>query len=116
MFVSCGWCCGASPVGCSAPFVSSVVPLARASGASFLCCRPSSRSFSRWVVVGFFSSRAAAGAFAASAARLLSAAEFSAGASFCVVRRSGSWWCVSVPVFVVLFASGSCPSFWARLS
>ena len=103
-----GACASASsPVPCPAPFASWVVPCARVVGASFVSLRPSSRSFSGWVVVAFFSSRAAAGSFAARASWLLPASSFSCGASFVVARRCGVWWCASVPVSV---AWGSVPS------
>ena len=104
-----------SPVPCPAPFVSWVVPCARAVGASFVSLRPSSRSFSRWVVVSFFPSRAAAGSFAGRVASLLPGSSFSCGASFVVVRRCGAWWCASVPVSVVWGSvpASSCPVFFA---
>ena len=104
-----------SPPFCSAPFVSEVVSLARAAGASWVSLRPSSRSFSRWVVVVSFSSRAAAGGFASSVAGLLPGSAFSAGVPSCVVRRCGSWWCASVPVSVLFpFVPVSrCPVFFA---
>ena len=139
----------ASPVFCAAPFPGEVVRLARAAGASFVCCRPSSRSFSRWVCVAFFPyraaaqgfavpvaglfpasefsrapfcacrpsvrsfsrwvcvvffrSRAAASSFAVPVAGLLSGSEFSCGSGFCLVRSSGGWFRVSVPVAVEAF-------------
>ena len=104
-----------SPVGCPAPFVSQVVLLARAAGASWVCLRPSSRSFSRWVVVVFFSSPAAASGFAAPVAGLLPGSAFSAGVGSCVVRRCGSWWCASVPVSVLfpVVPVSRCPVFFA---
>lgn len=106
-----------SPVGCFAPFVSDVVPLARAAGASWLCLRPSSRSFSRWVVVAFFPSFAAASGFASPVAGLLPGAAFSGGVSSCVVRRCGSWWCASVPVSVLfpLVPVSRCPVLFASV-
>ncbi len=107
----------ASPVFCAAPFPGEVVRLARAAGASFVCCRPSSRSFSRWVCVAFFRSRAAAQGFAVPVAGLLSGSEFSCGSGFCSVRSSGGWFRVSVPVAVEAFSpvSGLCPCFWVAL-
>lgn len=106
-----------SPVPCPAPFVSWLVPCARAAGASFVSLRPSSRSFSGWCVVAFFSSRSAAGSFAARAAWLLPAGSFSCGVSFVVVRRCGSWWCASVPVSVAFGSvpASSCPVFFAAV-
>ncbi|MDJ0589859.1 MAG: hypothetical protein QNJ72_07665 [Pleurocapsa sp. MO_226.B13] len=104
-----------SPVPCPAPFVSWVVPCARAVGASFVSLRPSFHSFSRWVVVAFFPNRAAAGSFAVRVASLLPGSSFSRGASFVVVRRRGSWWCASVPVSVAFGSvpASSCPVFFA---
>ena len=90
-----------SPCFCPAPFVSEVRPLARVAGASWLCLRPSARSFSYWCLVVFFSSRSAASRFAAPVAGLLPGSSFSAGVSSVVVRRCGAWWCVSVPVSVL---------------
>ncbi len=107
----------ASPVFCAAPFPGEVRRLALAAGASFLCCRPSSRSFSRWVCVVFFRSRSAASSFAVPVAGLLSGSEFSCGSGFCLVRSSGGWFRVSVPVAVEAFSpvSGLCPCFWVAL-
>ena len=77
--VSSGLVAGAvsSPPSCPAPFPGEVRRLAVAAGASWLCLRPSVRSFSRWCVVVYFSSRAAASAFAAPVAGLLPGASFS---------------------------------------
>ena len=96
-----------SPVSVAAP-VPGVVARLAAAGASFLCVRPSFRSFSRWVAVVLFSSGSAAGSFAAAAS-----ARF--GFSFCAVRRRGSWFAVSVPCFVSWFvsAAGSLPCLWS---
>jgi hypothetical protein len=58
--------------------------LALSAGASFLCLRPSERSFSRWVAVVFFSSSAAATAFAAPVAGLFPSGSFSR-VPFCAV-------------------------------
>ena len=104
-----------SPVPCPAPFVSWVVPCVSAVGGSFVSLRPSSRSFSGWVVVAFFSSRASAGSFARRASWLLPAGSFSCGSSFVSVRRCGSWWCASVPVSVVSGSvpASACPVFFA---
>ena len=73
MSVSSGLVAGAvsSPPSCPAPFPGEVRRLAVAAGASWLCLRPSVRSFSRWCVVVFFSSRAAASGFAAPVPALL---------------------------------------------
>ena len=97
-----------SPVSVSAPVPGVVARLAASAGASFLCVRPSVRSFSRWVAVVLFSSSAAAGSFAAAAS-----ARF--GFSFCAVRRRGSWFAVSVPCSVSWFvaAAGSLPCLWS---
>ena len=104
-----------SPVPCPAPFPSWVVPCASVVGASFVSLRPSSRSFSGWVVVAFFSSRCAAGSFARRASWLLPAGSFSCGASFVAVRRRGFWWCASVPVSVAWGSvpASSCPVLFA---
>ena len=110
-----------SPPSCPAPFPGEVRRLAVVAGASWLCLRPSSRSFSRWCLVVFFSSRSAAFGFAARASWLLSASacspQFSSGVSSVVVRCCGSWWCVSVPVSVVFPAvsPSSCPVFFASV-
>ena len=97
-----------SPVSVSAPVPGVVARLAASVGASFLCVRPSVRSFSRWVAVVLFSSGSAAGSFASACA-----ARF--GFSFCAVRRRGSWFAVSVPCFVRWFAAsaGSLPCLWS---
>ncbi len=91
--VSSGLVAGAvsSPPCCPAPFPGEVRRLAVAAGASWLCLRPSVRSFSRWCVVVFFSSRAAASDFAAPVAGLLPGTSFSAGVSSVVLRRCGAW-------------------------
>ena len=104
-----------SPPSCPAPFPGQVRRLAVAAGASWLCLRPSSRSFSRWVVVVFFSSRSSAAGFAAPVPAVLPGACFSSGVSSVVVRRCGSWWCVSVPVSVVsaVVPVSRCPVFFA---
>ena len=118
-----GACSSASsPVPCSAPFVSWVVPCARAAGASWLCLRPSSHSFSGWVLAVSFSSSGAAGSFAARASWLLSASacspQFSCGVSFVSVRPCGSWWRAYVPVSVVWGSvpASSCPVLFASVS
>ena len=115
--VSSGLVAGAvsSPPSCPAPFPGEVRRLAVAAGADWLCLRPSARSFSRWCVVVFFSSRAAASGFAAPVAGLLPGASFSAGVSSVVVRRSGAWWCVSVPVSVLfpVVPVSRCPCLFA---
>lgn len=105
---SVSWRSVSSPVSCPAPVPGEVVAVASAAGASFLCVRPSSRSVSRWVAVVYFSSPAAASAFAASAAQ-------EGGFPFCVVRSVGQWQLVSVPVAVSGFeaASGSLPCLFA---
>ena len=97
-----------SPVSVSAPVPGVVARFAASAGASFLCVRPSLRSFSRWVAVVLFSSGSAAGSFAAAVS-----ARF--GFSFCAVRRRGSWFAVSVPCSVSWFvaAAGSLPCLWS---
>ena len=97
-----------SPVSVAAPVPGAVARFAASAGASFLCVRPSVRSFSRWVAVVLFSSGSAAGSFAAAAS-----ARF--GFSFCAVRRCGSWFAVSVPCSVSWFvsAAGSLPCLWS---
>ena len=97
-----------SPVSVSAPVPGVVARFACSSGASFLCVRPSVRSFSRWVAVVLFSSSGAAGSFASACV-----ARF--GFSFCAVRRRGSWFAVSVPCCVSWFVSavGSLPCLWS---
>ena len=97
-----------SPSSVSAPVPGLVARFACSSGASFLCVRPSVRSFSRWVAVVLFPSSAAAGSFAAAAS-----ARF--GFPFCAVRRCGSWFAVSVPCFVSRFCAvaGSLPCLWS---
>ena len=99
-----------SSVGCSAPAPGVVAAAASAAGASFLCVRPSGRSFSWWVCAVLFGSRAAASRFARAAA-----AGF--GLSFCLVRRAGSWFSVSVPCLVFSFSvpAGSFPCLWCSL-
>ncbi|MGB5595481.1 MAG: hypothetical protein WBM62_15790, partial [Crocosphaera sp.] len=96
-----------SPSSVSAPFPGSVASLAASAGASFLCVRPSVRSFSRWVCVCLFGSAAAAAAFAGSACSAF-------GFPFCAVRSLGSGFGVSVPCFVSSFSSpaGSLPCLW----
>ncbi len=115
--VSSGLVAGAvsSPPSCPAPFPGEVRRLAVAAGASWLCLRPSSRSFSRWCVVVYFSSRAAASGFAAPVAGLLPGSSFSAGAASVVLRRCSSWWCVSVPVSVLfpVVPVSRCPCLFA---
>ena len=115
--VSSGLVAGAvsSPPSCLAPFPGAVRRLAVAAGASWLCLRPSSRSFSRWCVVVYFSSRAAASGFAAPVPAVLPGACFSSGVSSVVVRRCGAWWCVSVPVSVLfpVVPVSRCPCLFA---
>lgn len=98
----------ASPVSVSAPVPGVVARFAAGAGASFLCVRPSVRSFSRWVCVVLFSSSGAAGSFAAAAASRF-------GFPFCVVRPRGSWFAVSVPCCVSSFSAvaGSVPCLWS---
>lgn len=105
---SLSWRSVPSPVSCSAWVPGDVAAVASSSGASFFCVRPSSRSVSRWVAVVYFSSPAAASAFARSAAD-------EGGFPFCVVRSGGIWQLVSVPVAVSGFeaASGSLPCLFA---
>jgi hypothetical protein len=106
-----------SSVSRPAPFISWVVPCARAVGAPFVSLRPSSRSFSGWVLVAFFPSFVAADSFATRAVSLVPASPFPGGVPFCAVRRCGSWWCVSVPVSVLLPVSvaSCCPVFFASI-
>lgn len=87
-----------SPVGVSAAVPGEIVPLAVDAGASFLCVRPSSRSFSGWVVVAFFNSEQIALQFASNTSMLL-------GLPFCAVRTNGYWFCVSVPVSIRSFSA-----------
>lgn len=100
-----------SPASVSAPVPGAVARFAAVSGASFLCVRPSVRSFSRWVCVVLFSSGSVAGSFASA-----SAARF--GFPFCAVRRCGSWFAVSVPCSVSSFScSGvSVPCLWSSFA
>jgi hypothetical protein len=85
-----------SAVGLPVSVPGSVASAASLAGASFFGVRPSSRSFSGWVGVCWFSSRRGASAFAAS---------FVASGEFVVlVRRCGPWWVVSVPVSVRSFS------------
>lgn len=101
-----------SPVSVSAPFPSRVAFCAASFGASWLCVRPSARSFSGWVAVSLFSCPIAAGSFARFAASRLAL-------PFCVVRSAGAWWSVSVPccVAAVPFAWAGClPMSWFPLS
>ena len=99
-----------SSVGCSAPVPGVVAAAGAAAGASFLCVRPSGRSFSSWVCAVLFGSRAAASGFAVAAA-----ARFSF--PFCAVRRAGAWFSVSVPcsVFSSFVPAGSFPCLWSSL-
>lgn len=101
----------------SAPPVSWVVPCARAVGAPFVSLRPSSRSFSGWVLVAFFPSFVAADSFAARAVSLVPGFPFVGSVPFCAVRRCGSWWCVSVPVSASLSRSSAscCPVSFASV-
>ena len=91
--VSSGLVAGAvsSPPSCPAPFVCEVRRLAVAAGASWLCLRPSARSFSRWCVVVFFSSRAAASGFAAPVGGFLPGDSFYGGFYSFVVRGFVAW-------------------------
>lgn len=85
-----------SPSSVFAPSPAAVSVLASAVvGFRFSFVRPSSRSFSRWVVVSVFASSAVADGFAAAVASGLSL-------PFCRVRRCFGGWGVSVPVFVRL--------------
>lgn len=99
-----------SPSSVSAPVPGSVASLAASAGASFLCVRPSARSFSGWVCVCLFGSSASASAFAGSTASAF-------GVPFCAVRSSGSWFAVSVPCFVSWWCCpvGSLPCLWVSL-
>lgn len=66
---------------------------------SWVLVRPSTRSFSHWVAVFYFRSRAAADDFAAA-----SKAEYNI--PYCIVRRAGSYWVASVPVAVREISEG----------
>ena len=101
-----------SPAAVVAPCPSRVALRAASFGASWLCVRPSGRSFSGWVAVALFASGSSAHAFAQFAASRL-------GLPFCAVRSCGDRWSVSVPCFVsrVPFAwSGCLPFAWLPLS
>lgn len=81
------------PGGVSAPFVASVLRLARSFPGFGVCLvRGSSRSFSGFVAVCSFASRCVALAFSGAASRLLGPG------CFCAVRAVGSRFRVSVPV------------------
>lgn len=100
-----------SPVAVSAPSPSRVAFRAASFGASWLCVRPSARSFSGWVAVCLFSSSEAAGRFARFAAARLAL-------PFCAVRSAGCWFAVSVPCFVSAVPAspaGSLPCVWFAL-
>ena len=99
-----------SPGSVSAPVPGVVADLALGAGASFLCVRPSARSFSRWCAVVLFSARSVAASFARSVAGRF-------GLPFCAVRVCGSRFAVSVPCFVASFSSppGSLPCLWLSL-
>ncbi len=86
-----------SPFSVTAAVPGEVVPLALASGASFLCIRPSARSFSGWVTATFFTSERVALRFATNAS-------MSFALPFCAVRANGAWFCVSVPVSIRSFS------------
>lgn len=100
-----------SPASVAAPVPGVVAGLASAAGASFLCVRPSARSFSGWVACVLFGSGSVAASFGSQCC-----SEF--GFPFCAVRSAGSWFSVSVPVSVSWFLSpvGSLPCLWCRLS
>jgi hypothetical protein len=86
-----------SPFSIPAAVPGEVVPLALEAGASFLCVRPSSRSFSGWVTVAFFTSERVALQFAATAS-------MSFALPFCAVRATGNWFGASVPVSIRSFS------------
>lgn len=81
-------------LGCPAPVAAEVVSLAKSfSGLGVVAIRPSGRSFSGWVAVCSFRSSDAAKAFSdAAATQLLGDTN-----CFCVVRRVGRRYRVSVP-------------------
>lgn len=83
----------ASRSACDAALPGRVAKLASRAGASFLCIRPSSRSFSGWVCCVYFGSGSEAAEFSEVVA-------FRCGFPFCVVRPVGEWHAVSVPVAV----------------
>jgi hypothetical protein len=60
---------------------------------AWVLVRPSTRSFSHWVAVFYFASRAAADNFSSNAK-----SEYEI--PYCIVRRAGSYWVASVPVAV----------------
>ena len=99
-----------SPGSVSAPVPGVVADLALGAGASFLCVRPSARSFSRWCCVVVFRRGFAARSFARSVAGRF-------GLPFCAVRVCGSRFAVSVPCFVASFSSpaASLPCLWLSL-
>lgn len=90
----------ATPGAVAAPLPGEVASAASAAGASYICIRPSSRSFSNWVAVVYFVSSATASKFASA---LSQRCEF----PFCVVRSVGEWQAVSVPIEVSEFESGA---------
>ncbi|MFL9456000.1 MULTISPECIES: hypothetical protein [Nostocales] len=83
----------ASSPACEAAVLGRVAELASRAEASFLCVRPSSRSFSSWVAVVYFGSESVAAEFSAELS-------FRCGFPFCIVRPAGEWFLVSVPVVV----------------
>jgi hypothetical protein len=95
--------------------VPGVVASAASGSASFFGVRPSSRSASGWVGLVWFRSEGGARSFGRSALALGGCAS---GLPFLAVRRCGSWWVVSVPVFVSSFsfvAGSSVPLFVSLL-
>ncbi len=92
-----------SPVALSGvvPVPGAVASAALVGGASFFGVRPSSRSFSGWVAVVWFRCPVAARRFSRS---VVSSSGVAAGVPFVFVRSCGSWWVVSVPVFVRSFS------------
>ncbi|MUG92740.1 hypothetical protein F7734_09880 [Scytonema sp. UIC 10036] len=91
--VSISFRAAASSPACEAASIGWVAELGSSAGASFLCIRPSTRSFSQWVCCVYFGSGVAAAEFSDSVA-------FRCGFPFCAIRSVGEWCVVSVPVVV----------------
>ena len=87
-----------SPQGIEAGLPGEVLERAVEFGASFFGVRPSTRSFSCWVAIAWFTSPSTAKQFSLSCQESFSL-------PFCFVRSMGGWWLVSVPVLVYTFES-----------
>jgi|GEM_PF-1863965 len=98
---SVSWRASATDLGVSGASVGDIARLACSRGAQFLSVRPSSRSFTKWVAVCYFSVESSdeAELFAFDMARK---SKF----PFCLLRHRGSWRLVSVPVVVREFPRG----------